>query len=114
MDVVHFIFEEDSHYTSEESAKSRSNVRVVLYRDMYGARYKYEYKDQKPGTKPSTQYSYDYQPDEDLGMLSNEEAAKPFNPKEMQPETIPYTPVTSFDPTADNPFGGTLDAPFGH
>jgi hypothetical protein len=112
MDVIHFIFEEDSHYTSEESAKSRSNVRVVLYRDMYLTKYKYEYKD--PSKKKSnSDYSYDFEPDPNLGMLSDEESAKPFNPKEMQPEVIPYTPVTSFDPTADNPFGGVLDGPMG-
>ena len=36
VDVIHFLFEEDSHYVSEESAKSRTGVRVSLYKDLYG------------------------------------------------------------------------------
>ena len=113
MDVLHYLFEEDAHYTSEESAKSRSGVRMVLYKDMYDADYSaYEYKDPSK-KKPATQYAYEYLPDEDLGTLSDEESAKPFNPKGLEPEVIPYTPVTSFDPTASNPFSGVLDAPLG-
>lgn len=107
VDVIHFLFEEDSHYTSEESAKSRSAVRVSLYRDMYKKPYKYEYKDSK---KQSTTYSYNYEPEGDLGTMSEEEDIKPFDPlAERKPDA---QSITKFNPTANNPFSGILDAPF--
>ncbi len=112
LDVLHFLFEEDSHYTSEESAKSRSALRVVIYPSFYGSAYKYEWKDTKSKQFASTQYI-----DDDLSVMDEAEAVKPFNPREMQAErkpTMGAETITQFDPTAANPFSGILDAPVGH
>jgi hypothetical protein len=113
LDVVHFIFEDDSHYVSEESAKSQSAVRKSLYKDMYHREYKYEYKETK---KKNTSAPKAYDP-ADWDILPEDEAVKPFNPREMQPEqkpTMGQETITQFDPFADNPFSGVLDAPAGH
>ena len=115
LDVIHYLMEEDFHIVSEESMKSRSGIRTSLYMDLYGVKYKYEYVDPKKARSPY-QHSYvpeDDTPDTSLGYMDESQAAKPFTPREMKPETIPYTPATKFDPEAANPFGGILDAPMG-
>lgn len=110
VDIIHFLFEEDNHFTSEESVKSRSGLRTTMYQDLYGTEYKY-----KPGNQPADsgrQYTHSYDPDSDgFGSMSGEDSLKPFNPKELA--TKGFIPSTQFDPTAASPFGSVLDAPFG-
>lgn len=113
MDVIHFIFEEDSTYASEEQLKSQSGVRVAMYRDFYNKKYKYEYVDPK---KKNSQYQHVYVPDSDLGVMSEEEEAQAFSSREdlAQKPVMGEDTITPFDPTAPNPFGGILDAPMDH
>jgi hypothetical protein len=103
IDVIHYLFEQDTIFVSEEQMRSHSGVRVAIYETLYGVPYKYKVPDKKTGN----QRAYVA---EDMETLSTEESRdiKPFNPKE-QP-TKPFTPATTFDPEAANPFGG-LDSP---
>lgn len=115
VDILHFFFEEDNTYTSEEAAKSQSSMRTALYQEMYGVTYKYKYEE--PKKKGAHAYTHSYEPDEDFAYLSDAESVKPFSPKEMQPEmkpTMGEETITQFDPFAANPFDGILDAPMGH
>lgn len=116
LDVLHFIFEEDSTHVSEESAASRSGVRKVLYRDMYGVPYDDPYENSKRNQAPKSPADYPIADDSDLGIMDDADAAKPFSPREMKPEMKPalgMDSVTQFDPDAKNPFSGILDAPAG-
>jgi hypothetical protein len=107
LDVLHFFFEEDHHYVSEESAKSRSSLREALYKDLYNRTYKYAYTSAKkqPGMG-------DFDAD-DYGTFSVEQAdalsVNPFNPRER--ETKPYVAPTPMNANSPNPFGGILDSP---
>lgn len=100
--ILHFFFEEDNHYTSEESAKSRSSLREAFYRDLYNKEYRYRYVGSKENQKS-----------EDFGTFSDDQAdalsINPFNPKEK--ETKPYIPPTPVDANSASPFGGVLDGP---
>lgn len=103
VDVLHFLFEDDSVHGSEEHMKSQSSVRASIYRTLYNTTYKYEYKDPK---SKGRQYSYSFDSEDGLDT-----PIKPFDPKELNGPTKSFVAPTSFDPAATNPFGGVLDAP---
>lgn len=100
--MLHFFFEEDNHYVSEESAKSRSSLREALYRDLYNREYRYKYVESKKSSNS-----------QDFGTFSDDQAdalsVNPFDPKEK--ETKPYIPPTPMDASSADPFGGVLDGP---
>lgn len=104
-DVIHFYFEEDNKYTSNESMEAHSNLRVELYK-MYDKEYPYKYESKQ---KPKSPADYGYEVEN--SPYDTTVADKPFDPK-TEP-TKAYTPATDFDPEAGNPFGGVLDAPAG-
>ena len=108
MDVVHYIFEQDTVVSSEDELKSQSAVRVAIYRDFYKKKYAYEYK-------PKSSSGRAYVPDSDLEVMSEEEDLQPFRAREEMPQksTMGEETITPFDPTAQNPFNGILDAPMG-
>lgn len=115
IDVIHFIYEQDTVHTSEESIASQSGVRVALYRDLYGTTYKYPYTPKKQKTQ-STSPGLGTLDGSDLGALDDAESLKPFSPAEMEPErkpTMGAETITQFDPDSDDPFGGVLDRPAG-
>ena len=104
LDILHYLFEEDNHFVSEESANSRSGLRDNMYKDLYNKEYKYKYVSK---SKSSSSVGNA----EDFGTFSVEDAdamsVTPFNPR----ETKPYVPPTPFDPNKQNPFDGILDGP---
>lgn len=112
VDVLHYLFEEDNHYVSEESAKSRSGIRVAMYRDMYNTTYKYEYKSAPTSGHHS---AATYSSGEDLEYMTEAEEIKAFGPDSAGPDKPPMKPPaqppTEFDPYSPNPFAGILDAP---
>jgi len=108
LDVIHFIFEEDSHYVSEESAKSRSGFRTSIYSSLYGTEYMYKYDS---GGKSGNQ-AHMYEDASDMDYMSDAESQQAFSPSEMkEPMKPPAQAPTKFDFDADNPFSGVLDAP---
>jgi len=100
LDVVHYLFEDDNHYVSEESAKSRSGIRVAIYSSMYGTTYLYPFNDSKIANSRA------YVDDAELGAS---DLPEPFNPAKEQP-TKAFVPTSDFDPEAQTPFSG-LDGP---
>lgn len=102
VDVLHYFFEEDMSFTSQEQAEAQSKTRENLYSTMYGMTYKYAYKS-KQQNQP---VNFDDIPTEDSSDMAD---IKPFDPKKEP--TKAYIPPTDFDPTSSNPFGNGLDAP---
>ncbi len=86
LDVVHYLFEDDSRYSSAEEAESVSALRTSIYGRLYGINYKYQVKSRLNKNNASNTYS---------------------DPNEVKP----YIPPTEFDPDSADPFGGILDAP---
>jgi hypothetical protein len=104
VDVVHYIFEDDHAYVSQESMEAQSSLRVNLYRTLYNKEYKYAVKSQSKQQGAYAQdFDFDYGPEDD-GLVT------PFSPKEKEP-TKPYVPPTPFNPNSADPFGGVLSPP---
>lgn len=115
LDVLHFYFEEDTVFSSEEQLSSRSKIREAVYGNMYGTEYKYKYVPQKTSSSAGPA-SNSYQPSatQDFDHLTDGEEISPFDPK-----TTPRKPpldessVMWADNSASKPFGDLLDAPMG-
>jgi hypothetical protein len=89
LDVVHYLFEEDSRYRSQEEAESVSAVRTQVYEVLYGLPYRY-----KMGKSATNNTG--------IGSDALSDTA-----------VKPYIPPTEFDPESSNPFGSVLEAPIG-
>ena len=109
LDVLHYMFEEENSYVSEEHAKSRSAIREAVYGKLYGIPYKYKYVEapQKGRLRSNTAMNDDYM----VQPASGETDLKPFDP--LAGPTKAYVPPTNFNPDAATPFGDILDAPLG-
>jgi hypothetical protein len=90
LDVLHFIFEEDSRFVSAEEAESVTALRSSLYRNFYG-----------------TSYAYG-SPKKNVNVTANNDGF--FSDPSV---TKPYIPPTEFDPDSFNPYQSLLDAPIG-
>ncbi len=102
LDVIHYLFEEDSTFISQEHLETREGVRKRLYSDLYEREYKY-FRGKPSSSFPSSANSdYTDNPFEDVS---------PVDP--LKPPTKGYVPPTDFDANRPNPFGGVLDAPMG-
>ncbi len=88
LDVLHYYFEEDTTYITQEHALYTDSRRKSLYRLFYETEYKYG------STSESTTTKYTSDEGEEYTSKS-------------------YIPPTEFDPESSDPFGGTLDAPLG-
>jgi hypothetical protein len=89
LDVVHYLFEEDSRYRSQEEAESVSAVRTQVYETLYGTTYRYKMsKSQTSNTNVGS-----------TGLSDS--------------DIKPYIPPTDFDPGSYKPFGSVLEAPIG-
>ena len=95
LDVIHYYFEEDSHYVSEIQAETRNSLRESVYRDMYGRELRHLIKF---GNKSKSSESNDLD-DELLPFNTNRDEIKPF------------IPATEFEDDSIDPFGGLLDTP---
>ena len=100
VDVVHYFFETDAtSISSGEQQEARDEMRTLIYRTFYNAEYKY-------GASKSKNSNLIPAENEDFEV---EDLPAPFDP--LQGAAKQYTPATSFDPDAANPFGSVLDAP---
>jgi hypothetical protein len=104
LDVVHFLFEEDLNFSSEEEAQAKSQIRSVLYRDLYKQTYKYGVKSKSQ----SYNYSNDTYPSD--GFLGKDETV----PDPIKPPTKPFVPTTDFNADSPLPFGQIVDPPLGN
>ena len=101
LDVIHYFFEEDMSPSSAEEAEARSQMRTVIYRNMYHKAYKFTFK----SSGKSYNYSDNKMPND--GFYGEDLA--PFDPDNQT--TKPFVPATEFDPDSPLPFGLDLDAP---
>ncbi len=84
LDVIHYLYEEDLHYSNIEEARWLDAKRKHIYKELYDVDYKY---------------------------FSSTEIADQGSTNEAGEAVKPYIPPTEFDPEALVPFGSVLDAP---
>jgi hypothetical protein len=102
LDTLHYLFEEDTTYTSSEQYESRDSVRKIVYRTFYNKVYNYSPNGPQSSDFNSNDYGFD--------TLDAPVNAIPNVTKEVKP----YFPPTQFDPESANPFGNALrEAPLG-
>lgn len=102
VDVLHYMFEDDTDFHSPEAAEARDKLRTLIYEDLYFKKYEYA----APSSSKKT-----YILDEPLDL--DEPPIQQFDPSPMKKATKAYTPPTNFNPDAQNPYHGVLDAPLG-
>jgi len=95
LDVIHYIYEEDMNYLSQEQAQMVENRRVAIWNTLYGYPYRYTV------FKKSNEFG-----DGDI------EDFTPFDPTQKG-NVKPYIPPTEFSGDDNDPFGGLLDSPIG-
>jgi hypothetical protein len=105
LDVIHYIFEEDLMVSSSEEAEAKSQIRSVIYRDLYNQTYKYGVKN----AGQSYNYSNNSYPSEGFVGTTDENIADP-----MKPPTKAFVPATEVNPDSPLPFGKIVDAPLSH
>lgn len=112
LDVLHFYFEEDNSYPSEEQLASTSSVRTAVYETWYDRPYKYKYTPKKKSTTAGENGpEYSESPTQDFGDVDADGDVIPFNPKAEKPKA--YVEPTEMNGESAMPFGNTLDAPLG-
>jgi hypothetical protein len=84
LDVIHYFFEEDNSFISQEHAIITERRRIRLYKAMYEKDYAY-------------------------AVIEKPEPTKSEDGIELKP----YIEPTEFNPDSMNPFGDVLDAPIG-
>lgn len=104
LDVMHFLFEEDLQASSEEEAKAKTQVRSVLYKDLYNQTYKYGVRD----AGQSYNYSDNNYPSD--GFAGKNDSI----PDPIKPPTKAYVPTTDFNVDSPLPFGKIVDPPLGN
>lgn len=84
LDVIHYLYEEDSHFSTVEEARWVDIKRKHIYKELYNEDYKY---------------------------FSTKEGASENSDNSDVDAVKPYIPPTEFDADSPNPFGAVLDAP---
>jgi hypothetical protein len=105
LDVIHYIFEEDLHFSTGEQAEAQTGVRKSLYKELYGKDYKYN----RSSGKRKTANGF-----EDIeGLMEEEKPVVPLDPVKESKKVKGYTPATTVNAESPLPFGNVLDAPIG-
>lgn len=94
LDVVHYLFEDDTTVSSSEENESRNSIRKTLYKTVYNREFAYA-----QGT--------DGQQTRDFGSEPFDEFDN-YIPPSTSTVTKPYFAPTNFDPDSEDPFGGVL------
>ena len=102
LDVLHYLFEEDLLGAHPELAEAKSDIRNMIYQDLYQDTYNYGIKG---GGKKYNETEKGFPSD---GLY---EDLKPFDP--LAGPTKPYIPPTDFNGESPLPFGSVLDGPLG-
>jgi len=100
LDVLHYLFEQDTIVNSQEEYESKNSVRRVIYQSVYNRDFAYL----RDVDTNKSNVSDDYEPFDEFDNYT------PTTSNSVKP----YTPPTNFDPDAPNPFGSALrEAPLG-
>lgn len=112
MDVLHFLYEEDFTVTSEDQARSRSNLRDNMYRDLYGVKYEFKLRDKNnaSGTNiTDVQHVSDADPLGDVKPFDPRKQDDPFSsPRKSKVKFVDASQIKAKDTLAPG-----LDAPLG-
>lgn len=116
VDAIHYLFEQEHEYTSEDHRKQKLTVREHLYRDLYDREVAVQYKEQQSNTSlitPEVPKDFDYGARLKDRIQSDIGSDIPFDPKKNQPKPPPKPRIapTKFNPDAARPFGMLLDPP---
>jgi hypothetical protein len=98
LDVLHYYMEEDYNVSTQEQIDSRSNVRKVIYKNMYNKEYRFPAGEQNNSNRVTAS-----------GLDLDD--VVPVDP--LKGPTKSYVPPTDFNPDLVKPFGDVLDAPLG-
>ena len=98
LDVLHYYMEEDYNVSTQEQIDSRSNVRKVIYKNMYNREYKFPAGEKNNSSRVTAS-----------GLDLDD--VVPVDP--LKVPTKSYVPPTDFNPDLVKPFGDVLDAPLG-
>jgi hypothetical protein len=95
LDVIHYIYEEDINYLSQEHAQMVESRRIAIWNTLYSSTYRYTV------FKKGDDYI-----DGEVADFT------PFDPTQRK-NVKPYFPPTDFSGDDNDPFGGVLDSPIG-
>ena len=98
-DVVHYIMEKDFNVSTAEQQEAKSDMRSIIYRDLYATSYKYAVKKNKNSYTAAD------------GEFFEEGNIEPFDPLKAGQEVKSYVPPTDFNPDFVKPFGSKIDEP---
>jgi hypothetical protein len=107
LDVIHYFFEDDYRYSTNEESIYKDEFRKSFYSRVYNYTYKYASEDRE-----SSQSYRDF--DAELGNSTDEpeEIIQPFSPRE-QKATKAFIEATPMVGDEVRPFGSILDSPIG-
>jgi hypothetical protein len=107
LDVIHYFFEDDYRYSTNEESVYKDEFRKSFYRGVYSYEYKYG------SDQSSTNSSYrDFDASPTSSLEEVEEVIQPFNPRE-QKATKAFIEATPIAGDEIKPFGSILDGPIG-
>ena len=104
LDAVHFLFEEDVRFVSQEQNAFMDTFRTNIYRELYKTEYKYATKQDANSGLDSLDGPIDSVDEPIQG-----EKLKVFSPREKTAK--PYIQPTAVAADDVKPFGSVLDAP---
>lgn len=94
LDVIHYMFEDDTGYASAEQAEAKSTIRELLWRDVYNSTYKYATPKSR-GTNTGSERLADFdipdtvQHDIKQRPAKDKQATKPYiRPTELSEEAL--------------------------
>lgn len=92
LDVIHYLFEDDTTVASSEENESRNSIRKTLYKSVYNRDFAY-------ATGDSQSRDFDSEPFDEFDN---------YVPPSTSTSTKPYMPPTNFNPDSEDPFAGVL------
>ena len=107
LDVIHYFFEDDYRYASDQEQVYKDEFRKSFYKRMYS--YEYKYSSEENSNRGSYR-DFDVEAPESLTEV--EEVIEPFSPRERKASKafIEATPMVG---DGVKPFGSILDGPIG-
>ena len=108
LDVIHYFFEEDYRYASDQEQIYKDEFRKSFYKRVYSYEYKYASEDIS-GTRGSYR-DFDIELEEATDEV--EEVIQPFSPRDRKAAKafVEATPIVGDE---IKPFGSILDGPIG-
>ncbi len=123
LDALHYLFEEQFTFTSEEHYNSKLKLQEKMYEDLYGEFFGYKISGAQGGPLPEgvnrealgvqVPADFDYTTPIKKRPKPNaaDEELTTFNPRDRKPAPKAPIKATPLNPLSDRPFGMLLDPP---